>query len=165
MESPRLHRLVLLGGAQPNPQSESERLCRLSERARQCRVYSHAVRVLRQLGVILLMLISSAAPVMACMTVDAQMSPSERACCRMMKNRCGDMQMPASHGCCHKTLQSVDQNALNAKAVALPPIATIVVALAAYDLLVPNSVSPEWVVSPQYSPPKSPPSAVSVLRL
>lgn len=123
------------------------------------------MRFLRQLGVIYLLLISSVAPVMACMRVDAQMSAPERACCRMMKNQCGDMQMPASHGCCHKTLQSVDQNALNAKTVALPPFAAIVVTMAAFDLLVPNSASAEWVESPQYSPPKSPPSSISVLRL
>lgn len=123
------------------------------------------MRFLRQLGAILLLLISSAAPVMACMRVDAQMSAPERACCRMMKNQCGDMQMPESHGCCHKSLQSVDQNALQARSVALRPFSAILVTMAAFDLLVPHSVSAEWVESPQYSPPKSPPSSVSVLRL
>ena len=123
------------------------------------------MRILRQFGAIFLLLIFSAAPVMACMRADAQMSASERACCRMMKNQCGDMQMPASHGCCHETLQSIDQNALNAKTVTLPPLAAIVVTMAACDLLVPNFVTGEWVVSPQYSPPKTPTSSVSVLRL
>jgi hypothetical protein len=29
---------------------------------------------------------------------DAQMNTEERACYRMMKNQCGQMDMPASHG-------------------------------------------------------------------
>jgi hypothetical protein len=123
------------------------------------------MRWLRQLGAIALLLVSCVTPVMACMRPDAQMSTQERACCRMMKGQCGEMQMPASHGCCHKTLQSVQQNALNAKTVVLPPITAITVTVAAFELSAPASASGDWVESPQHSPPQSPPSSVSVLRV
>jgi hypothetical protein len=104
-------------------------------------------------------------PVMACMKADAQMTVQERACCRMMNGQCGDMQMPASHGCCHKTLQSIEQNALNAKTVALPPFIAITATAAAFELSAPTSASANWVERPQHSPPVSPPSSVSILRI
>jgi len=60
------------------------------------------VKCLRQLGVLTLLLMISLAPAMACMAPNAQMTTQERACCRMMKGDCGQMEMPASHGCCQK---------------------------------------------------------------
>jgi hypothetical protein len=120
---------------------------------------------LRQLGAIVLLLISCVTPVMACMRPDAQMNAQERACCRMMKGQCGERQMPASHGCCHKTLPSVQQNALHAKTMVLPPLAAIAVTVAAYELSAPTSASADWVEGPQHSPPNSSPSSVSVLRI
>ena len=73
------------------------------------------MRILRQFGVLVLLLVSCLAPAMACMVPNAQMSTQERACCRMMKNQCGQMGMPASHGCCQKTPPSVHDNALDTK--------------------------------------------------
>ena len=127
--------------------------------------YSSVVRFLRQLALIFVLLLSSAAPLMACMQADAQMSASERSCCQMMRNHCGDMQMPVSHGCCHRTLHGAGQTALHAKSVAPPPLTTIVVNLPASALLMPGSVSSKRVERGQYSPPKSPPSSVLILRL
>ncbi len=123
------------------------------------------VKWLRQFGAMTLLLISSVVPVMACVRADAQMSAQERACCRMMKNQCGEMQMPASHRCCNKTLQGIQQNALNAKTVALPPFIAVAVTVAAFELSTPTSGSADWVERPQHSPPKSPPSSFSVLRI
>jgi hypothetical protein len=78
------------------------------------------MRIFRQLGALVLLLASCLAPAMACMVPDAQMSTEERACCRAMKNQCGQMEMLASHGCCQKTPASVHDNALDTKAV-VPP--------------------------------------------
>lgn len=116
----------------------------------------------RAIAVVLWALLS---PAMACMRPDAQMTATERACCRMMQDQCGDMGMPASHGCCHTTLQGADQIALNAKAAALPPLAATTVALAALDLSAPTSAPLAWVVSAEHSPPKPPLPSVSVLRV
>jgi hypothetical protein len=49
------------------------------------------MRVLRQIGVLVLLLVSCLAPAMACMIPNAEMSAQERVCCRMMKNQCGQM--------------------------------------------------------------------------
>ena len=67
---------------------------------------------LRQFGALILLLVTCMAPAMACMVPGAEMSTQERACCRTMKNQCGQMGMPASHGCCQKAPPSVHDNAL-----------------------------------------------------
>jgi hypothetical protein len=102
---------------------------------------------------------------MACMVPNAQMSTQERACCRTMKNQCGQMEMPASHGCCQKTPPSVHDNALDTKTVALHPVAITTIWLTAYELLTPASVFAGRVEHADYSPPKPPPATVSILRI
>src|SRR5258708_4551466 len=97
------------------------------------------MRVLRQFGVLVLLLVTCLAPAMACMVPSAQMSTQERACCRMMKNQCGQMEMPASHGCCKKTPPSVHDNALDTKTVALHPVAVTTIWLTDYELLKPST--------------------------
>ena len=62
------------------------------------------MKFLSNLGVLLLLNVICLSPVVACMAPEAQMSAAERACCHIMKSECGQMQMPASHGCCQKTL-------------------------------------------------------------
>ncbi|HEX4021941.1 MAG TPA: hypothetical protein VHX63_12400 [Acidobacteriaceae bacterium] len=122
------------------------------------------MRVLRQFGVLILLLVSCVAPAMACMVPDAQMSAQERACCRTMSNQCGQMEMPASHGCCQKTPPSAYDNALNTKAAAFHPVVVSVSSLVAFEVN-PASTVTGWVERPDYSPPKSPPSTVSILRI
>jgi hypothetical protein len=102
---------------------------------------------------------------MACMIPDAQMSTQERDCCRTMKDQCGQMEMPASHGCCQKTLPSVRDSALDTKAVTFHPVMLPVVWLAAVELVKPASVTIEWLEHPDYSPPKPPPATISILRI
>ncbi len=123
------------------------------------------MRVFRQLGVLVLLLVSCLAPAMACVVADAQMNTEERACCRTMKNQCGQMGMPASHGCCQKTPPSVHDNALDTKAVTFHPIVSPVIWLAAFELVNPATIVTGWVEHPDYSPPKSPPSTISILRI
>jgi hypothetical protein len=125
--------------------------------------YTEFVRLARQIGLLALLLISYVAPVMACMRVDARMSAPERACCRMMKGQCGEMEMPGSHGCCHKTATSGD-HALRTGTVALHPAMGFAVLLAPTGL--PDaSTSATWIRGPQHSLPKSPPYSVSILRI
>jgi hypothetical protein len=123
------------------------------------------MRVFRQFGVLLLLLVSCLAPAMACMVPDAQMNTEERACCRAMKNQCGQMEMPASHGCCQKTPPSVRDNVLGTKTVTFDPIVAPVIWLAAFELVNPASAVVGWVEHPDYSPPKSPPATISILRI
>jgi hypothetical protein len=123
------------------------------------------MRVLRQFGVLVLLLVSCLAPAMACMVPDAQMNTEERACCRMMKNQCGQMEMPASHGCCQKTPSGIHDNALDTKATTSDPVMVSVVWVAAFELVNPASIVFGRVEQPDYSPPKSPPATISILRI
>src|SRR6195256_6654759 len=102
------------------------------------------MRVLHQLGVLIL-LGSFLAPAMACMVPNAEMSTQERTCCRMMKNQCGQMGMPAAHGCCQKTPPSVHDNALDTKTVTFHPVAAPIIWLAAPELVNPTSAVTGWV--------------------
>jgi hypothetical protein len=123
------------------------------------------MRIFRQFGVVVLLLVSCLAPAMACMVSDAQMNSEERACCRMMKDQCGQMEMPASHGCCQKAPASVHDNALDTKTVVFHPVVAPVIWLAAFELVNPTSSVTGWVERPDDSPPQSPPSTISVLRI
>ena len=123
------------------------------------------MRVLRQFGALVLLLASCLSPAVACMVPDAQMNTEESACCRTMKNQCGQMGMPASHGCCQKTPPSVHDNALDTKAVVLHPVVVPVIWLAAFELVNPPATVIGWVEHPDYSPPKSPPATISILRI
>jgi hypothetical protein len=78
-----------------------------------------AMRIFRQFGVLVLLLVPCVAPVMACVVSNTEMNTEERACCRrMMKNQCEQMDnMPASHGCCQKTPATVHDSVLDTKAV------------------------------------------------
>jgi len=99
------------------------------------------------------------------MVPDAAMSTQERACCRMMKNQCGQMEMPASHGCCQKTPLGVRDNALDTQATNFHPIAVPIIWLTAFELVNPTSSVAGWVEHPDYSPPKSPAATISILRI
>jgi hypothetical protein len=123
------------------------------------------MRTFRQFGALILLLVISMAPAMACMVPDAQLSAQERACCRMMKSQCGQIGMPASHGCCQKTPQSTQINALDTRTVTFHPVVHTVILLTMFELAPPVAVIGEWMDRPEYSPPKSPPSTISVLRI
>jgi hypothetical protein len=130
------------------------------------RTLVEAMRVLRQFGVLVLLLVSCLAPAMACLVPDAQMNTEERTCCRAMKNQCGQMDnMPSSHGCCQKTPPSIHDNALDTKAVSFHPAVVPVIWLASFELVNPASAITGWVEHPDYSPPKSPPTTISILRI
>ena len=123
------------------------------------------MRVLRQFGALILLLVTCVAPAMACMVPDAQMNTEERACCRMMKDQCGQMGMSASHGCCKKTPQSIHINALATKTVTFHPVVVLAVWQTAVELLNPTRVVTEWIDRPGYSPPESPPATIFILRI
>jgi len=123
------------------------------------------VKSLRQFGAILLLLVSCVAPAMACMAPDAQMTTEERACCRMMKSQCGQMEMPSSRDCCKKTSTSDRDNALKTESVSYHPVVFVVVWVYSSEVLAPQDASNGRIQRPEHSPPKSPPSAITILRI
>ncbi len=126
--------------------------------------YSFQVGFLRQLGAVLLLLLSFAAPAMACMAPYAEMTVEERACCRMMKNDCGQMEMAASHNCCKKTPGTLHDSALRSAPVSFHPLVAVVW-VSLFDLFPPHDATNGWVQRPEHSPPKPPPSITSALRV
>lgn len=123
------------------------------------------MKAARQFGIVLLLLVSYLTPAMACMVSNVQMNAEERACCRAMKNQCAQMGMPASHGCCQKTTQSAQNDALDTKTVIYHPVAVAVIWLSAGEWLSLNPVATGLVEHADYSPPQSPPTTISVLRI
>ena len=123
------------------------------------------MRILRQFGALVFLLATCLTPAMACMLPGAQLTTEERACCRMMQNQCGQMDMPASHGCCHKAPPNVYDGTLPTKATTPNAAAITVIWLTSSELLNPASSVTGWVEHHDYSPPESPPSTISILRI
>jgi hypothetical protein len=123
------------------------------------------MRAVRHFGVILLLLLSCAAPEMACVTPDAQMAAAERACCRMMHNQCGRMEMPVSQDCCAKAPNALFDSALKSNPVKFQPVEAMVLWVASFDVLTRDRASQASFQSPEHWPPKSPPAAITVLRI
>jgi len=105
------------------------------------------------------------APAMACATRDAQMTTEERACCRMMKSQCGQMEMPTSEDCCKKALNSDHESFLKTDKASFHSAALVAVWASSLELLAPESISNGSLHRPDHSPPKSPPAAVTILRI
>lgn len=123
------------------------------------------MKAVRQFGLVLLLLASYLAPAMACMVPGVQMNAEERACCRAMKNQCGQMGMPASHGCCQKAPKSTQENAVASRAVTCHPVVVAVLWLSIVERLDLNPVAAGLVDYADTSPPQPPPSSLSVLRI
>ena len=126
---------------------------------------NEGMKAARQIAIVLLLLVSYLMPAMACMVSNVQMNAAELACCRAMKNQCEQMGMPASHGCCQITPKSAQDNAVTAKVVTYHPITIAVAWLSAAQRLNLNPVAAGWVEHSDYSPPQSPSSSFSVLRI
>ena len=118
-----------------------------------------------QFGVVVVVLLSWLAPAMVCMTPGTGLSPQERACCRMMKDQCGRMGLPSSHGCCQKNFQSSHQNALQTKPSDIHPGADATTYASAVDLWNPVLKFTGSIARPESSPPQSPPGSIPILRI
>ena len=128
-------------------------------------VFFYEVKSLRQFGVVLLLLVSFVAPAMACMASDVGMTAEERACCRMMNNDCGQMEMSASHDCCKKTSGTLHDTALRSDSIPFQQLVAVPVWVSSLDLFPPQDITNGWFQRPEHSPPKPPPSIISALRV
>jgi hypothetical protein len=123
------------------------------------------MKTVRHFLTIALLLVTYLTPAMACMVSTVQMNADERACCEAMQNRCEQMGMPASHGCCQKASHSALDNALATNAITYHPLATAAIWLTTAQWSHPTPASAGQFAHIDYSPPQSPPSSVSVLRI
>jgi hypothetical protein len=123
------------------------------------------MRQFGKLGVLLLLLVSYVAPAMACVFPDTNMTQQERACCLSMKNDCGQMQMPPSHGCCQKLPSSAHLQMVQVKPTDVHPITVAIVWLTAIRFLYPSLVPSEGMLRTVRAEPESPPRSITVLRI
>ncbi|HEV2276442.1 MAG TPA: hypothetical protein VGR96_19875 [Acidobacteriaceae bacterium] len=116
-----------------------------------------------QAGVaVLLLLLLAFMPAIACAAPAAQLTSAEAACCRAMKSLCGQIEMPASHSCCHKEIGIASHHALTVKAVSVQDAWNAVSILPA---LFQHPAAPAAREPDGHSPPNSPSFTVSVLRI
>ena len=121
-----------------------------------------AVNRSRQFGAVVLLLVWSLVPAMACTLPNAQMTPAERACCVQMQKNCSGMDMPASHPCCQKQVRT-DQAAVVQKSHRSSQW-TVIQIVPGTQMAIPVSCGREQQPL-SISPPLSPPSTVTILRI
>jgi hypothetical protein len=83
----------------------------------------------------------------------------------MMHDQCGQMEMPASQDCCAKAPAVPLENAMKSNPVRFDPVATLVLWVASFHVVAQDSVTQAWIQSLEHCPPKSPPIAITVLRI
>lgn len=125
------------------------------------------MKIVRQFGAFVLILLWSLVPAMACAVPDAQMTASERACCIQMHSDCGDMDMdmPSSQGCCHKDVQADHVVAMHQTNVSIDPSFAIFAQLSIDSPPTAPQTTFGLVDIVDTSPPESPGTAITVLRI
>jgi hypothetical protein len=121
-----------------------------------------SVNLSRQFGAVVLLPVWSLVPAMACALPNAQMTPAERACCVQMQRNCSGMDMPATHPCCQKQVRT-DQAAVVQKSH-LSSQWTVIQIVPGTQMAIPVSCGREQRPL-SISPPLSPPSTVTILRI
>jgi hypothetical protein len=109
-----------------------------------------------------LLLVWSLVPAMACTLPEAQMTQGERACCVEMQRNCSGMDMPASHPCCQKQVRTEQAAVVQKGQRASKPIVMQIVQEKQMEF--PVSLARETHTL-NVSPPQSPPSAITILRI
>ncbi len=99
--------------------------------------------------VALLLMLSAAAPMLACVT-DQAMTPQESACCRAMHGDCGDM---AKMGCCVKKIATDEHPQLATSAPAIHLRWVVLAFFAPLAVSEPELMFVSANVPPQHSPP------------
>lgn len=118
-----------------------------------------------QFGVVLLVLVMGLSPAMACLVPGDTMTAGERACCRTMSAQCGQPDMPASHSCCKGTQPVIGEKAVDGRSAAIHLSAVATISPAMWDRTIPIFPVYGRKGYADFSPPGSPPTQVSVLRI
>jgi len=124
-----------------------------------CELYLEIMRRVASI-VALILLLTAAAPTMACIT-GAAMSHEENACCRSMRGQCGEM---AKQGCCRVEVH-IDHSQLPAHATPLSIHWTVVAHIALFASPFPSVVSNVWRMPDEHSPPGLLSTKTTVLRI
>jgi len=106
-------------------------------------------------------ILSTAAPLMACMSASA-MNPEENACCRAMHGNCGDM---VKMGCCRTQVQTDEHPQLASVAPTLQVHFALVDWLAPFPAEVQAVPRPFLQIPDEHSPPNLITARITVLRI
>lgn len=117
--------------------------------------------VLRTFAILLLAVVVTGVPMLACFVPDAQLTAEERDCCKQMADKCGTSPMPSSHSCCKTIVRGGDDMRVEA-AASTSPAMVLVGITSTFDDVAAIHFSLTPIAS---SPPESPPAAISVLRI
>jgi hypothetical protein len=127
--------------------------------------YAESVPRFLHLAAFLVLCFAGLSPAMLCIVPDAPMSVSERACCRQMAGQCGQMDMPASHGCCQKSPAGTQPAILHAELAVFHPATLSPLGLPVSEVPTSAPIPGAWMDAPDHAPPKTPASPVSNLRI
>jgi len=130
------------------------------------RLYFLGMKAVIKVVASILLVWLSAAPAMACLAPNSQLTDAEKACCRQMKNDCGDMGTHSSHSCCKPKAQSVTHPyVITAAKVSRRSIVYVAVRIGPQPstLSVLQQVSNTATISSDHSPPTS--ISTTILRI
>src|SRR6266852_808957 len=123
------------------------------------------VRLAAKVGISLLALLLAALPVMACTIPGVAMTAVEHDCCKRMAQECGKTGMKQSHSCCQTSPVPEHLSALKSSSdISSKNLAPVVLHGLPSIAAVPDaglSLSAPDI----HSPPVSPPTSISVLRI
>jgi len=120
------------------------------------------VKLVRQLGVLLLLTLWASAPVAATAATVNPATAQARLCCQMMHGQCEQMESPSSRSCCDMGLPSDPAPATTTVGVqdTLQVMASV---LSTYTP--PSNVSGPRLERLDASPPQPPPRSINILRI
>jgi len=113
-----------------------------------------------------LTLMFAPAVVAACMLPFAELTSSERECCRKMATECGEGDMPSEHSCCTTAARNDTVMLATAKACSIDsPLVLGGVVDAAVVAQATDPALASGILSNIHNPPESPPISATVLRI
>ena len=130
--------------------------------------FQRQMRLVFKAGVSILSLLLLATPIMACLIPAASMTAAERDCCKRMAGECGKAGMPQSHPCCQTTTVPAHFAAIKSSSdVNSVQLAVAFTYALPHTFTTPTLQEPDSVpwAADIHSPPVSPPSSISVLRI
>ena len=124
------------------------------------------MRRLCKLPALVMLLVMSGVPVMACLAPGVQLTQEEQACCREMAEQCGGAGMAADHSCCQKVV-SVEQVAVVTQFAANSHAVTQFAVVAAQLVSAPAALNQFDARPPlgRHPPPPASPPTTQVLRI
>ena len=120
------------------------------------------MKTVRQFASLVLLAALFGYPAMACLIPGADMTETERECCKHMSQQCGSMDMPSSHSCCEKEVGRPSSMLRVAVVHFVPPA---VYGAIVSELQQPHLAEAQASFFELHPPPESPPGSSSILRI